>query len=101
MRERIPARAFEPPPSVDAALLTIYRRSEPLLPVLHSRKFAAFVGRGFSGDRPVLRSLGPIYSAGRLKAVASVSGFRAEAKASDLSLENWVRLFQELEMKGD
>ena len=47
---RIPAGAFRPRPSVDAGLLVIDRRAEPLLPVREQRgyqRFAAvFNGRG-------------------------------------------------------
>ncbi|HVE77204.1 MAG TPA: rRNA adenine N(6)-methyltransferase family protein [Actinomycetota bacterium] len=98
---RIPARAFDPAPSVEAALLSVERRIRPLLPLTHSGRFADFVSRAFGGDRPIVRALGPTYSAARVKLAASAAGFAAESRASDVILENWVRIFKELEMKSD
>lgn len=45
--ERIPAFQFTPPPSVDAALLSIRRRTRPLLPWTTRRDFERFVRKAF------------------------------------------------------
>ena len=39
----VPATAFRPVPRVDAAVLTIQRRTPPLLPPAMARKYAEFV----------------------------------------------------------
>lgn len=46
---RIPAGAFRPRPSVDAGLLVIDRRAEPLLPVREQRGYQRFTAAVFNG----------------------------------------------------
>jgi 23S rRNA (adenine-N6)-dimethyltransferase len=46
---RIPAGAFRPRPSVDAGLLVIDRRAEPLLPVREQRGYQRFAAAVFNG----------------------------------------------------
>ncbi|WP_419703624.1 23S ribosomal RNA methyltransferase Erm [Promicromonospora sp. NFX87] len=46
---RIPAGAFRPRPSVDAGLLVIDRRTEPLLPVREQRGYQRFTAAVFNG----------------------------------------------------
>lgn len=64
---RIPAALFRPAPSVDAAVLIVTRRADPLLPVGEFVRHAAFLrgefarGRATAGSRP----LGGDGSAGR------------------------------------
>lgn len=49
---RIPAREFRPVPKVDAGLLIVTRRAQPVLPLHMARPFAAFVRDNwpFSGE---------------------------------------------------
>jgi 23S rRNA (adenine-N6)-dimethyltransferase len=44
---RLPRRAFEPPPSVDAGVLVFERRAEPLVPVDRALEYRRFVAGGF------------------------------------------------------
>lgn len=46
---RVPAAAFRPRPSVDAGLLVIDRRAEPLLPVREQRGYQRFAAAVFNG----------------------------------------------------
>jgi 23S rRNA (adenine-N6)-dimethyltransferase len=46
---RIPAAAFRPRPSVDAGLLVVDRRAEPLLPVARQRDYQRFAAAVFNG----------------------------------------------------
>jgi 23S rRNA (adenine-N6)-dimethyltransferase len=46
---RIPRTAFRPVPAVDAAVLVVERRREPLLSLGERDAFAAFVGACFRG----------------------------------------------------
>lgn len=84
---RLPRRAFAPPPSVDAALLRIVRRSEPLVPVVERRGYDAFLGRAYrDGPRavvpwPMLRHLG------------SELGFDRRAAPRDLDARQWAALY--------
>jgi 23S rRNA (adenine-N6)-dimethyltransferase len=48
---RLPAAAFRPRPSVDAGIIVVSKRSEPLLAPARARAFRAFVRRGFKQRR--------------------------------------------------
>jgi 23S rRNA (adenine-N6)-dimethyltransferase len=51
---RISASGFRPQPSTDAAVVTITRRAEPLLPIDRWRSYRSFLGRAFGAwDRDV------------------------------------------------
>jgi 23S rRNA (adenine-N6)-dimethyltransferase len=56
---RIPASWFRPKPRVDAALLTITRRAQPLLPTAAAEAYGAFVRAEFArnGDRARSRAV--------------------------------------------
>jgi 23S rRNA (adenine-N6)-dimethyltransferase len=53
---RLPPRAFEPAPAVDAGVLVFQRRRCPLVPPKLARRYRAFVSRGFR-RRPSAREL--------------------------------------------
>jgi 23S rRNA (adenine-N6)-dimethyltransferase len=48
---RLPAAAFRPRPSVDAGIVVVSRRAEPLLPAAQARAYRAFLRRGFGRRR--------------------------------------------------
>jgi 23S rRNA (adenine-N6)-dimethyltransferase len=51
LARRLPASVFEPRPSVDAGVLTIERRAEPLVSLRDWEAYCAFVTRGFRHGR--------------------------------------------------
>ena len=51
---QVPAAAFRPRPSVDAGIVTVSRRVEPLLPASQTRAFRAFLRRSFGRRRDEL-----------------------------------------------
>jgi len=53
---RLPRSAFEPPPSVDAAVLVFERRAQPLVPPEQASRYRRFVAHGFRGGRRVVRA---------------------------------------------
>jgi 23S rRNA (adenine-N6)-dimethyltransferase len=63
---RLPAACFRPRPSVDAALLVVTRRGEPLLPTSASDRYSSFVERAF----------------------------RSRADARDIGVDQWVERFR-------
>ena len=88
VRRRIPARCFHPAPSVEAAWLSAVRRTPPLLPRHERPAFERLVRRAFGrAGLPVRRSLdvAPI--------VLRRAGVDADARAVDLHVRQWVRLF--------
>jgi len=84
---RLPRRVFAPPPSVDAAVLRISRRAEPLVPVAEYRAYSAFLARAYhEGPRAVVPW-------SRLKQFEAELGFDRHARARDLDPEQWAGLY--------
>ena len=92
---RISREAFEPPPAVDAGLLSVRRRSPPLLALRDRMPFVALVGRAFErGSWPVRRSLRDVLSPPTWKRLARDRGLPVDAPARDLSVFDWVAVFR-------
>jgi 23S rRNA (adenine-N6)-dimethyltransferase len=84
---RLPRSVFAPPPSVDAAVLRIRRRTEPLVPARDARAYAAFLARGYrDGPRAVVPWT-------RLKQLEAGLGFDRRAHPRDLDAGQWAALF--------
>lgn len=83
LTRRLPSRAFDPPPAVDAGLLVFSRRAQPLVPANEAGAFRTFVARGFRR--------GPASVAARreLKRVAG-----AVSQARELDAHQWAELFR-------
>jgi 23S rRNA (adenine-N6)-dimethyltransferase len=90
---RIDASAFSPAPAVDAALLRILRRVEPLVPVDELPAYRAFVRRGFErGPRAVV-------TARNLKRAAAQLGFGRSPAARALDVHQWTGLYNAFRAK--
>lgn len=91
---RISAGCFRPVPSVDAALVTIERRREPLLDPAQREGFVELVREGFERVQvPLSRALARDGSAQVRRALAR-SGVSRDAKAYELSSFQWVKTFR-------
>jgi 23S rRNA (adenine-N6)-dimethyltransferase len=89
----LPAACFDPPPSVDAALLAVRRRRPPLLHPSGAAAYRAFLRTGFTRDaRPVRRALAVPPRA--WKHLARDRGLRLDARPHELDVWDWVALFQ-------
>jgi 23S rRNA (adenine-N6)-dimethyltransferase len=88
LTRRLPRSVFAPPPSVDAGLLRIVRRPEPLIPPSLHRSYAAFLARGYR-DGP--RAVVPWATLKRLEAEL---GFDRHAQPRDLDARQWAALFR-------
>lgn len=94
---RIPARAYTPQPSVDAGIITIARRSDPLVAWAQRKAYAGFVHAVFTGPgRGVGRILPQVTGwtkaqAGRLCDTADI---RPDALPKQLSAEQWAALWR-------
>jgi 23S rRNA (adenine-N6)-dimethyltransferase len=92
---RLPRSAFEPPPAVDAAMLTITRRDPPLLPSEEQVRFARFLVVGFRrAPLPLRRSIGQFVSAKAWSRFARDRGVDRAAGPNDLDVFDWVELFR-------
>lgn len=94
LSRHLPASAFEPRPSVDAGLLSIARRPQPLIPGDRRAEFLTLVGAGFRhADLPVHRSLRGRIPERTWKRAARERGIGRGASATDLDVFDWVALF--------
>lgn len=84
VERRLPPTAFQPPPSVDAAVLVVRRRERFLVPATCAAPYRRFVASGF---RHGLRWVASARAAGRL-------GF-AGRQPRELDAHEWARLFLE------
>jgi 23S rRNA (adenine-N6)-dimethyltransferase len=84
---RLPPSAFAPEPAVDAGVLRIARRREPLVPEREHTAYRRFVKRGFAAGRPVVPRL-------VFKRLGRELGFAPDARASDLDAVQWAALFR-------
>ena len=87
---RVPPTVFHPQPNVDSALVSIQRRSAPLVvsDELRPRLFH-LIERGFATRRKMLRRA----LAGEVPSEAfAAAGIRPEARAEELSIDDWARL---------
>lgn len=90
LTRRLPARCFEPAPRVDAAVLSIRRRTVPLVPLGEYDAFRRLVAAGFnSGVRSAVASRLPRR---RFVQVAHDLGFAPTAEARELDLHQWVEV---------
>ena len=79
---RLPAASFDPPPSVDAGVLVVRRRTQPLVPPAAAGTYHRFVGSGF---RRGLLAVAPRRTLGRLGL--------AGRQPRELDAHEWARLF--------
>lgn len=86
LARRVPRACFAPPPSVDAAVLRVTRRTQPLVPVAAAREYRDFLRRSFR-DAPVARTVP------HARRLATELGFDPHARARDLDAEQWAALF--------
>jgi 23S rRNA (adenine-N6)-dimethyltransferase len=84
---RLPSAVFAPPPAADGGLLTVVRRSEPLVPEPDCPDYEAFLARGY---REGLRS---VVTSHLLKRCAGELGFDRRARPRDLDARQWAGLW--------
>ena len=85
--------AFAPPPTVDAGVLSIRRRTNPLVPARDAAAYLAFVQRGFGSQAPLRRALARLVPPVELKRLAVALGFAPDATARELDAYQWAGLF--------
>ena len=86
---RVPRACFAPPPSVDAAVLRAIRRREPLVPLAEAASYEALLRRAFAAQAPLDR----ILPRRLVHRAAHELGFDPHAKARDLDMRQWARLY--------
>jgi 16S rRNA (adenine1518-N6/adenine1519-N6)-dimethyltransferase len=96
---RIPPGAFRPPPKVASALVHLpLRKDRTALEVTDETAFLKFVGRCFEQKRKTLvNNLKPDYGAKVVAAALRERRLRADARAEQLSLQEFVELYNSLD----
>ncbi|WP_326690694.1 MULTISPECIES: 23S ribosomal RNA methyltransferase Erm [unclassified Streptomyces] len=94
---RVSAAAFRPRPGVDGGLMTLTRRTEPLLPPAHRAAYQDFVhavytGRG-RGLAEIVAAVAPGLSRRRLHTWLREQGLRPTALPKSLTARQWARLY--------
>lgn len=87
---KVSAASFRPRPSVDAGLLTITRRTEPMVDVADRRRYQAMVHRVFTGPG---RGMAQIVRGAVTRQWLHRNGIHASALPRELTAEQWVALF--------
>jgi 23S rRNA (adenine-N6)-dimethyltransferase len=93
MGERLPARSFVPPPSVAAAVVTIERRRQPLLPKQERGAYEGFLRSSF-GASDIGAALKPFVSRRRFATLAAELDISPGAPPSAITADQWVALFK-------
>lgn len=89
--------SFTPPPKVESSVLKITVARLPKLPVTSRKTFEALLRKGFAQRRKMLRQKLKDYAGGSVKKVEEwleKLGLSAQARAEELSPEQWVSLFK-------
>lgn len=94
------AEWFTPPPKVDSRVVVMERRAQPLVPLNQQKAFFRLVKAGFSERRKKLRSSlagGLSLDKAAVDELLARADLSPEARAQELSIEQWKRLAELLE----
>ncbi|MEP0909764.1 16S rRNA (adenine(1518)-N(6)/adenine(1519)-N(6))-dimethyltransferase RsmA [Leptolyngbya sp. GB1-A1] len=92
----VPAKAFQPPPKVDSAVVRLTPRSIAS-PVTDPRKLDTLVKLGFATKRKMLRNnLKSVIDRDKLTELLESMQLNSQVRAEDLSVANWVTLSNSL-----
>lgn len=95
----VPRKYFTPPPEVDSQVIVLKTRAEPLVDAADQADFFRLARAGFSEKRKKLRSSlagGLHLEKTALDATLQKLGISPEARAQELSIDDWKRLQREL-----
>lgn len=97
----VPAKAFQPPPKVDSAVVRLVPR--PVTnPPDNPRWMESLIKLGFASKRKMLRNnLKSIIESDQLSHLLEELTINPQARAEDLSVENWITLSNQLRGKEE
>lgn len=96
LKELVPAELFTPPPKVDSQIIQVKLRDQPLFADVDTGEFFKLVRAGFSEKRKKLRSSlsgGLRISKVQADELISGAGLSLNARAQELTLEQWHNLY--------
>lgn len=97
----VPAKAFQPPPKVDSAVVKLIPRAfEP--PAQNPHSLDTLVKLGFATRRKMLRNnLQSVVERDRLSQILETLNLNPQDRAEDLGVADWVALSNELGSRGE
>ncbi|MBD2244831.1 16S rRNA (adenine(1518)-N(6)/adenine(1519)-N(6))-dimethyltransferase RsmA [Nostoc sp. FACHB-888] len=96
----VPAAAFHPPPKVDSAVVRLRPRKIEI-PALNPRQLENFLKLGFGSKRKMLRNnLQSVIERDLLNHLLEQLKINPQARAEDISVQQWVILANELGVKS-
>lgn len=97
----VPAKAFQPPPKVDSAVIRLRPRTVKN-PAHNPRQMQTLIRLGFSSKRKMLRNnLKSLIEGDRLTQILEQLEVNPQARAEDLSVANWVDLSNTVDVGVD
>lgn len=91
--QRVPATAFAPRPGVDAGLITVRRRADPLVGIRDRRRYQQLVHRVFTGrGRGIAQIVESVAPRGATRRWLRDNRIRADTLPRDLSPSQWASL---------
>lgn len=84
---------YEPAATMETVLLRFTKRKTPVLPPQEKIPYMQFIGQGFRRGKLLKYNLNYVFSHTQFKRLAKDIGFDIKSKPSDLSLEQWIKLF--------
>ena len=84
---------FNPPPQVETVMIAIKKRAELLLPWTDRPAYQQLIRQGFGGGRRLEHNLKTVMAKPDLARICQKLGVSLSARPSDLSVEQWVGLY--------
>jgi 23S rRNA (adenine-N6)-dimethyltransferase len=101
LRGRIPRAQFRPVPRVDAGILQLSRRTEPLVSPPLMAAYRRMVQAGFSGvGGSVQASLRRTYPGDRVAEACATAGVERKTVVAFVSPDQWVQIFRVLDARA-
>jgi 23S rRNA (adenine-N6)-dimethyltransferase len=98
LRGKIPRTEFKPVPRVDAGILHLERRPDPLISPARQGAYRRMVQTGFSGvGGSVQASLRRTYPADRVSEACAAAGVERRAIVAFVTPDQWVQIFLSLD----
>ncbi|KKR50574.1 MAG: hypothetical protein UU81_C0051G0009 [Microgenomates group bacterium GW2011_GWC1_41_8] len=87
---------FTPIPNVDAVLFRFVKRNDPLIPWNERKNYQKFITIGFGQGLPIIQNLKKYFGKTVALDLISTSRISKKTKPSELSLQQWISLYQRL-----
>src|SRR3990167_5247083 len=94
------SRDFKPVSNTRAVMFRFIKKAKPFLPWEQKSIYQEFIKIGFANGQPILNNLKNIYGfADTVKAMSKLK-ISKKSRPSDLTLKQWLNLYQELVNKN-